>query len=129
MPGRRPRWLNVAVTVLAVVALVAVVFIAVVHAADRYAVDHASGARIALARYATEGTLYPPLVGDGRFGGTRFMPLPILVHAAAARATGEYLESGKAVAYATMLALGTALVVLRRARCPVSLAWACWPWW
>ena len=120
---RRPTsWLAAAVGMLAAAALAAVVVVAAVHVDDRFGVDHASGARIALARYAAEGTLYPPLVDDGHFGGTRFMPLPIVLHAAAASLTGEYLMSGKLVTYAVMLGLLAASgAVLWRARCPAAL--------
>jgi hypothetical protein len=100
-----------------------VALVTVVHIDDRYAVDHASGARIALARYADHGMLYPPLAGEDTFGGTRFMPLPVLLHVAARRLTGEYLTSGKALAVATMLAVGAVMfVVLRRSACPVPIA-------
>ncbi len=113
--GRAVDWI---LSVLALVILATAVFVAVVHVGDRFAVDHASGARIALARSTVQGVLYPPLVDDGHYGGTRFMPLPVLLHAAASRLTGEYLLSGKLVAYATMAAvLGLMALILRRRGC------------
>jgi hypothetical protein len=95
------------------------------HLADRYKVGHVQGHWMALARYAHEGTLYPPLSDGVRFGGTRYLPLPILLNAAASRATGEYLRSGKAVAMVLFVALLILVfVALRRLRCPRSHAFA-----
>ena len=116
-------WLSGAGLVVSALAATAVAFVAVVHLDDRYAIDHASGARIALARYADHGVLYPPLVGEDTFGGTRFMPLPVMLHAALSRLTGEYLVSGKLLAVIAMLAVAVVMfVVLRRNDCPVPLA-------
>jgi hypothetical protein len=99
--------------------------VALIHLSDRYAVGHVQGVWMALTRYASEGTLYPPLSDGVRFGGTRWMPLAILVNAWAARVTGEYLLSGKAVAiilFAVLLLL--VFIVLRQLRCgwPLALA-------
>ena len=80
--------------------MAAVALVAVVHLGDRYAIDHASGARIALARYAASGVLYPPLVGEDSFGGTRFMPTASAAARRAQPVTGEYLTSGKLLALA-----------------------------
>jgi hypothetical protein len=116
-------WLSAAVLVVSATAATAVALVAAVHIDDRYAVDHASGVRIALARYAAHGVIYPPLVGEESFGGTRFMPSPVLLHAALSRFTGDYLVSGKLLALATMVAIGLVMfAVLRRQRCPVPLA-------
>jgi hypothetical protein len=101
----------------------ACLLLAAVHVDDRYKLDHVSGARVALARYVNEGTLYPEL-DDGRFyGGTRFMPVPVLLHAAAAKLTGEYLISGKLLGYGAMAGL-LALIyaLLREQHCPPSVA-------
>jgi hypothetical protein len=101
--------------------------LAAVHVDDRYQLDHVGGARMALARYFNGGVLYPPLVGDGTYGGTRFMPLPIILHGTLARVTGEYLVSGKVLGYAAMIALLVAMVVLlirMRCRPPIAVALA-----
>ena len=51
------------------------------------------------------------------------MPLPVLLHAAAAKLTGEYLVSGKLLGYAAMAALlGLVFVLLARLRCPLPIA-------
>lgn len=82
--------------------------VAAVHLDDRYRIGHASGTWMALAQRATEGTLYPPLYDGESYGGTRFMPLQVLGHAAVADVTGEFLVSGKLLA----LTAGVALLVL-----------------
>jgi xanthosine utilization system XapX-like protein len=97
--------------------------LALVHLGDRYKVGHVAGHWMALARYANEGTLYPPLSDGVRFGGTRHMPLAILLNAGAGRLTGEYLTAGKIVAlilFATLLVL--VFIVLRQLRCPWPVA-------
>ncbi len=109
--------------VLGVMALAAWAFLALVHIADRYEVGWVMGARMGLARSFANGTLYPPLF-DGRFfGGTRFMPIPFVLHGWLARATGEFVISGKILAYASFVFL---LVVtfsaLRRVGCPQGIA-------
>jgi hypothetical protein len=116
-------WLSATCLAASGLAGAAVLLVAAVHLGDRYGVDHASGARIALARYAAHGVLYPPLVGDDSFGGTRFMPLPVLLHAALSRLTGEYLVSGKLLAAATMVAVLVVMFrVLRGKDCPMLLS-------
>ena len=121
---RRGRaWLSGVCLAVSALAAAAVALVATIHIDDRYAVDHASGARIALARYADHGVLYPPLVGEDTFGGTRFMPLPVMLNVALSRLTGEYLVSGKLLAVATMLAVGVVMfAVMRRSACPVPIA-------
>ena len=94
-----------------------------VHVGDRFRMGHVQGHWMALAQYANDGTLYPPLSDGARFGGTRHMPLPILANAGAARLTGEYLTSGKVVAivlFAALLVLVSG--VLRQMHCPWPLA-------
>lgn len=117
------RLLDAALLAVSVAAVLAAVLLAVVHAGNRYEVDHVGGARMALAQAANNGVLYPPLAEGGYYAGTRFMPLPIVLHAGASRITGEYLTSGKLVSYATMAALVlVTFVLLRGARCPRPLA-------
>src|SRR5262245_53752449 len=59
-------------------------FIVIAHARDTYLLTHVSGNRMALARYLDEGVLYPPLYDGHNYGGTRIMPLSIVLHASAA---------------------------------------------
>jgi len=117
-----PTWLAVSSVAIGALILASWIFLAVAHADDRYRLDHVSGARIALARSAQEGVLYPELFDGERYGGTRFMPLPFVVHALVAGITDEYLLSGKLLAYAATLGLlATMVVALRRVRCPTPL--------
>lgn len=107
------------------VAIASWVLVASVHVHDRFHVDHVSGAWMALAKYANAGVLYPPLYDGHAYGGTRYMPMKILSDALAARASGEYLTSGKVIGF-VVFALLTALLVtaLRKAGCRLSVALA-----
>lgn len=122
---RAPRWLAWALVGVAALVFAAWLFLAVAHVDDRFQLDHVSGARMALARYFDEGTLYPELYEDGFYGGTRYMPVPIVLHGFLAELTGEYLLSGKLLSYAAMIGLLAAMfVLLRRQGCPVAIALA-----
>ncbi|MDQ3823799.1 MAG: hypothetical protein M3321_11245, partial [Actinomycetota bacterium] len=97
--------------------------LAVAHVDDRYRVDFVSGTWLALADYATRGTLFPPEYDDGFLGGTRYMPLPVLLDAAAVELTGDLLVGAKLATYAVAAALlALAFAVLRRVGCPLLLA-------
>lgn len=85
--------------------------VAAAHVDDAYGVGHVTGTWFALARYVNQGVVYPPLFNGSAFGGTRYMPLQFVMHAGLARVTGEYLASGKLLAYASAIAL-CALVFL-----------------
>jgi hypothetical protein len=117
------RTLSVALVTVSLVILAIWAWLAVVHLDDRYRVDHVSGVHMALAWDANHGTLYPPLYDGRTYGGTRYMPLPIVLDAAAARLTGDYLISGKLLSYGYFLGLMAMLILLlRKLRCPWSLA-------
>jgi hypothetical protein len=119
------RWVDIALVSVAAVAIVGWVFLGIAHIDDRYRVLHVQGAWMTLARYAEEGVLYPPLYDGERYGGTRWMPVPIAVNAGAAKVTGEYLVSGKLVGMvATAVLLLLVFVQLRRSsvRVPVAAA-------
>ena len=102
------RLIAFALVAVALAAILAWLFLALSHVQDRYGVLHVQGAWMGLARYANDGIVYPPLFDGVHYGGTRWMPLPILLNAAAARVTGEYLVSGKLVG----LALTAGLLML-----------------
>jgi hypothetical protein len=121
------RWsaaiIKAALVVVGVTGMAAWLVLGLSHLGDRYKVGHVQGIWMALARYAHEGTLYPPLFDGVRFGGTRYMPLPIVLNAAASRWTGEYLMSGKAVGMLLFVALLVLVLgVHRQLRCPPSHA-------
>ena len=79
--------------------------------------------RMALARSLDAGVLYPPLFDGRNYGGTRIMPLSILLHASAARLTGEYVMSGRLLSCFILLVLAVVIFrVLRDLQCPSSLA-------
>jgi hypothetical protein len=98
-----------------VLGLASVVFVALAHIHDTYAVDHVAGSWMALALAVNHGTLYPVLHTAHTWGGTRYMPIPFVLNAGAARLTGEYITSGKVVSFVAMAALLALLfVILRR---------------
>lgn len=98
-------------------------FIVIAHARDTYLLTHVSGNRMALARYLDKGVLYPPLYDGHNYGGTRIMPLSILLHASAARLTGEYVMSGRLLSCFILVVLAVVVFrVLRDLQCPSSIA-------
>jgi hypothetical protein len=113
-------------TLSIVVALTVVLvwaFIGIGHARDTYFLNNTSGHRMALARSFDAGVLYPPLYDGRNYGGTRIMPLSILLHASAARLTGEYVMSGRLLSCFILLVLATVIFrVLRDLQCPSSIA-------
>ena len=122
-PTRGERLVAWMLVVAAAGVLLIWVFISLVHIDDRERVGHGQGAWMALARYANEGVLYPPLFDGEHYGGTRWMPLGIVAHAFAARLSGSELVGGKMLALLTALALlALALAALRWLRSPWPLA-------
>jgi hypothetical protein len=118
-----PIWLSWAMVAVSGLVFIAWAYLAATHVNDRFGLDQVSGSRIALARYFNDGTLYPTLYNGHVYGGTRFMPLPIVLHGLIARLTGEYVVSGKLLGYAaTVGLLVTMVALLRRLRCPVPYA-------
>jgi hypothetical protein len=122
-----PRGRLVFAVMLAALGMSALVIVswlvtAVAHVDDGYAVDHVSGSWMALAAYAKSGTLYPPLYDGQAFGGTRFMPVPILLQAGAASVWADYLVSAKILSYLLVVALVVLTFALLRTRCPAPIA-------
>lgn len=117
------RFLTGLVGFLGLLVIVSWIVVAAVHVDDTYHVDHVSGAWMALAQAANDGDLYPPLYDGERFGGTRYMPLPILLYAGSSRLGGDELVSLKLAAYvvAALLLLVTYLI-LRRLGCNRALS-------
>jgi hypothetical protein len=101
-----------AVTGLAV--LGSYVLLALAHRADRYQVNWVSSVYAALALHCNAGTLYPELFDGSHYGGTRYMPLPFVLHAGLARLSGEYLVSGKLLTYLLAAVLGLQLFRILR---------------
>jgi hypothetical protein len=81
------RMLSISLIAAAVVIFTIWGWLAATHVDDRYRIDQVSGVHMALAWDANHGVLYPPLY-DGRTYG-RYMPLPIVIDALAARLAGR----------------------------------------
>ena len=97
--------------------------LAVTHRSDDYRVSHVQGVWIAAAEEARAGRLYPPLFDGEHYAGTRYMPVPIVLNAAASALVGDPLTGGKLTAAALMATLlALVVVVLRRLSCPWALA-------
>jgi hypothetical protein len=95
------------------------------HLRDDYRVSHVQGVWVAAAEAARVGQLYPPLYDGEHYAGTRYMPLSILLNAAAARMAGDPWIGGKAAAAVLMAALLVLMVaVLRAVSCPGPIAFA-----
>ncbi|HEX6207110.1 MAG TPA: hypothetical protein VF058_02015 [Actinomycetota bacterium] len=117
--------IGIGLSLLAALLVASWLFVAIHHVDDRFNVGWVEGTRIALVWEADAGHFYPPLYDGESFGGTRFMPIPILLHQGLAQLTGEYLASGKLLAYLTTLVLLTLTYrVMRRLRCPRPASFA-----
>jgi hypothetical protein len=79
------------------------------------ALNHVSGAWIALAEDLAHGTFYRPLHDAGLgYGGTRFFPLAFALHAALRTTGADLIASGYAVSLAAGALLAVALFLLVR---------------
>jgi len=113
MTGRDPEIgraiqgpVRVALLGVAALAILTWVVLALAHVHDRYNVNAVSGTFLALAERAREGTLYPPLFDGQSYGGTRTMPVPILLYAASmSAAAGDLLAPAKVVDFLSSAAL------------------------
>jgi len=117
------RLLDIACVGFVAVAVGSWLFVAFALVDDAYGVDHVSGTWLGLARFAGEGTLYPPIYDGESFGGTRYMPIPILLHGGLGALVDDYLVAGKLIAYALFLVLLVVVIVLLTwERCPLPIA-------
>ena len=117
--------IRIGLVLLALLALSAHISLAWLHSGDRFGIDHTAATWIALSQHAGEGMLYPPLYDEesGQFGGTRHMPIGILLNAFGAKLTGEYFRSAKIISEANMaLMVLVMLMALLRMRCSVYCA-------
>jgi hypothetical protein len=125
LPARVIRVLNAVLAAVSIAVLADSCLRAVLWLRTYSHINHVSGAWMALTKYAASGVLYPPLYDGRRYGGTRFMPLTILLNTAASKVTGEFLTSGKLVALGSMaLLLVLVFLVLRQLGCAVSYSLA-----
>ena len=117
--------LMVLLAALAALAILSWLFLEFGHLHDRYNVNAVSGSLLALAERARQGVLYPPLFDGQSYGGTRTMPVPILLYAGALSVGGELLAPAKFVDFLSSAALILVLVaVLRRLGAGVILSLA-----
>ena len=80
---------------------------------------------MALAHYLNDGTLYPPLYDGHVFGGTRYMPLSIVLLAGVERLIGDYIMAAKVLSIVTAVALLSVVFwLLRRERCSIAVSLA-----
>ena len=92
--------------------------VAAVHVRDRFMVGWGEGAQMALGASAADGVLYPPLFDGRSFGGTRMMPVPILLQAASSLLVHDQLLASKLATYLTFLLLAAVLYrTLRSLHC------------
>lgn len=97
--------------------------LAAVHVDDRYAVGAASGVWMGLTAAAHAGVWYPTTYSHGFYGGTRYMPLPILLELVGRIVGGEYLVSAKVLVYTVNVALYVLVYIAARRRgAPANVA-------
>lgn len=119
------RLASVCLLALSGAVFLAVAFLAIAHIDDRYGVSAAPGVWMGLAAAAHAGVWYPPAFAHGFYGGTRYMPLPILLQLGGRVVSGEYLASAKLLIYATNVGLyALVYVAARRRRAPVAVSLA-----
>jgi hypothetical protein len=128
LPGARVGvFADLAVGAAALVVIASLAVVVIGHIGDRYRLNFVSGVYAALAERFNDGVFYPALFDGESYAGTRYMPLSFVPHALAARLTGEYVLSGKAITLALSAVLLVQLFcILRGLGCgrSVSLALA-----
>ena len=96
--------------------------LAAAHRDDLYRVGFVAGAWLELVRSAAHGVLYPPLFDGHYFGGTRYMPLTILLMSGLTRITHDELLAARLVTDASAIAVALLVYhVFRAARVPISI--------
>ena len=119
------RVLSIALAAIGVVALVSCGLVAAAHVGDDSRLTPAAGSWMALAHYLNDGTLYPPLYDGHVFGGTRYMPLSIVLLAGVERLIGDYIVAAKVLSIVTAVALLSVVFwLLRRERCSIAVSLA-----
>jgi hypothetical protein len=108
--------LSVALGIVASASLVSMCVLAIAHIRDRQGIGAASGALMGLAASARHGVWYPPVLSHGFYGGTRYMPVPIVLGAAGSVVSNEYLVSAKLEVLAVSAALFALMYAVARRR-------------
>ncbi len=76
--------------------------------------NHVSAVWISMARDTAEGAFYRPLTTGERFGGTRYMPLHIVLHAGLIRAGLDPFTAGYLIAVSSLVVLVIGVYALLR---------------
>src|SRR5437868_3825598 len=97
--AKAPALLDAALLFSALLVLGSCAAFALCHLNTGYNLDTGSGVQMGLAAHLNAGRFYPALYDGQYYGGTRYMPLYFVLHAGAARLTGEYVVSGKALTF------------------------------
>ncbi len=93
---------------------------------DPSLVDAPAGAWVGLAYWANDGVFFPPIFDGTHYGGTRFGPLSVWLHAQLAQLTGEYIISGRVLNSVAAMALFVCVAAtIRQAgrRWAIAVAW------
>lgn len=75
--------------------VVAAVATTLVHLTDRFGINHVSGAQLALASHLEAGRLDPPFFDPPVIGGTRFSPVPTIIHVGVDLGVDDLFASGR----------------------------------
>jgi hypothetical protein len=114
---------DVLLLVLAIVIVGIWLTVAVAHLGDRTQLDHVCGEWLGLAYYAANGTFYPPVYDSGYYAGTRFGPVPILLHGKLNALLGDPIRSGKLLSiFGVACLIAASFLLLKRLQCPTGLA-------
>jgi hypothetical protein len=110
--------LRVLLGMVAANVFLAILTLLAAHARDQFEVGDNAGVWMTLAKEAGDGHLYRPLFDGQFYGGTRYMPIPILSYALVEKVSGSLLTAGKLLSYLFAFAVVAVLVlILRRRRC------------
>lgn len=91
----KKQWMAWLLSVLGLLAILSWTTTELSRLDDRSAFNHVDGAWSAMAFWALEGKLYPPLFDGEHVTGTRYAPIPILLHAGWANITDSYLAAAR----------------------------------
>ena len=92
------------------------------HLRDRFALSHVDGVWLNLALAARSGSIPPPLLEDGVYSGTRYLPLPVTMLSVVGRVMGDDIAAGKLLALLSFaLLLLVAGLLLHRLRVPAPV--------
>ncbi len=103
--------------------MVATIVATVVHLHDRFGINHVSGSQLALTRHLQAGQLDPAFFDPPVIGGTRFSPIPTLIHAGVDLGVNDLFVSGR-IMTATFALVSAGLVFWICRTYDVSRRWS-----